>query len=225
LTADPLVGGLLVLHDLHPDDVAARVEAALEQVRPYLASHGGGVQLLGVMGDVARLRLEGSCDGCGSSQVTLQHAVEGAVLDAAPEIGRIEVAGAVGAVGTGSGGTGLIPAESLSSRRRVADAGWKPLPDPSAADDDTVSTREVNGTRVAVVRLDAQLFAYRDLCPACGGSLAGGQLHGEVLACPSCDVIYDVRHAGAAVEGGPGLSPVPLLAEGADVRVAVGALQ
>jgi Fe-S cluster biogenesis protein NfuA/nitrite reductase/ring-hydroxylating ferredoxin subunit len=222
LTADPLVGGLLVLHDLHPDDVGARVEAALEQVRPYLASHGGGVQLLGVTGDVALLRLEGSCDGCGSSQITLQHAVEGAVLDAAPEIDRIEVEGAVG---TGSGGNGLIPAESLSLRRRVADAGWEPLPEPAVATDDTASTREVNGTRVAVVRLGDQLFAYRDACPACGGSLDGGRLRDEVLACPACEVTYDVRHAGAAVGGGTGLSPVPLLADGADVRVAVGALR
>lgn len=222
LTADPLVGGLLVLHDLHPDDVAARVEGALEQVRPYLASHGGGVQLLGVTGDVALLRLEGSCDGCGSSQVTLQHAVEGAVLDAAPEIDRIEVEGAVG---TGGGDNGLIPAESLSLRRRVADAGWEPLPDASVAPDDTVSTREVNGTRVAVVRLGDQLFAYRDACASCGGSLAGGRLRDEVLACPACDVGYDVRHAGAAVDGGTGLNPVPLLTDGADVRVAVGALQ
>ena len=125
LTADPLVGGLLMLHDLHPDDVAARVEAALEQVRPYLASHGGGVQLLGVTADVAQLQLEGSCDGCGSSQITLQHAVEGAVLEAAPEVARIEVDGAVGA---GHGGNGLIPAESLSLRRRVDGAGWEPLP-------------------------------------------------------------------------------------------------
>ena len=222
LTADPLVGGLMVLHDLHPDDVAARVEAGLEQVRPYLASHGGGVQLLGVSGDVAQLQLEGSCDGCGSSQVTLQHAVEGAVLEAAPEIARIEVEGAVGA---GNGTNGLIPAESLSLRRKVADAGWEPLPDPSVADDDTVTTRDVRGTRVAVVRLGDQLFAYRDACASCAGSLAGGRLQGEVLACPACDVTFDVRHAGAAAGGGTGLDPVPLLADGADVRVAVGALQ
>jgi Fe-S cluster biogenesis protein NfuA len=90
MAADPLVGGLMMLHDLHPDDPSARVQAALEEVRPYLASHGGGVQLLEVSGGVARLRLEGSCDGCGSSQVTLQHAVQGAVLEAAPEIERIE---------------------------------------------------------------------------------------------------------------------------------------
>jgi Fe-S cluster biogenesis protein NfuA/nitrite reductase/ring-hydroxylating ferredoxin subunit len=222
LTADPLVGGLLLLHDLHPDDVAARVEAALDQVRPYLASHGGGVQLLGVDDDVARLRLEGSCDGCGSSQVTLQHAVEGAVLDAAPEITRIDVEGAVG---TGSGGNGLIPAESLSLRRRVADAGWEPLPAPIVAAVDTVATRDVGGARVAVVHLDGQLFAYRDACPACDGSLDGGRVHGEELTCPACAATFDARHAGAATGGGPGLDPVPLLADGADVRVAVGALR
>jgi len=225
LTADPLVGGLLVLHDLHPDDVAVRVEDALDQVRPYLASHGGGVQLLDVTDDVAHLRLEGSCDGCGSSQITLQHAVEGAVLDAAPEITRIEVDGAVGAGAGGNGGNGLIPAESLSLRRRVADAGWEPLPDAAGADDGSVATREVGGTRVAVVRLDGQLFAYRDACAACGGSLAGGRLGGEDLACPACGATFDVRHAGAARDGGTGLNPVPLLADGADVRVAVGALQ
>ena len=66
LAADPLVGGLLVLHDLHPDDVGLRIEVALEEVRPYLASHGGGVQLLGVADGVAHLQLEGACDGCGS---------------------------------------------------------------------------------------------------------------------------------------------------------------
>jgi Fe-S cluster biogenesis protein NfuA/nitrite reductase/ring-hydroxylating ferredoxin subunit len=222
LTTDPLVGGLLLLHDLHPDAAAARVERALDQVRPYLASHGGGVQLLDVSGDVARLRLEGSCDGCGSSQITLQHAVEGAVLDAAPEIARIEVEGAVGAGGSGNG---LIPAESLSLRRRVADDGWQPLPDVAVAAEDAVSIREVNGTRVAVMRLGGQLFAYKDACGACGGTLDRALVQDDVLTCPSCATTFDVRHAGAAVAGSVGLDPVPLLADGADVRVAVGALR
>ena len=34
LVADDLVENLLLLHDLHPDDVGARVQAALDQVRP-----------------------------------------------------------------------------------------------------------------------------------------------------------------------------------------------
>ncbi len=48
--------------------------AALDSVRPYLGSHGGDVELLGVDEDAGavHLRLLGSCDGCPSSAVTLQ---------------------------------------------------------------------------------------------------------------------------------------------------------
>ncbi len=220
LTADPLVGGLLLLHDLHPDDPAERVEAALDGVRPYLASHGGGVQLLGVTDGVAQLRLEGSCDGCGSSQVTLQHAVEGAVLEAAPELERIEVEGVAPPAANG-----LIPAESLSLRPRTADAGWEQLPEMAGTATTTASSREVNGVRVAVVRLDGQLYAYGDACTACGGSLDGGTIRGDELDCPACAATFDVRHAGRSVAGGRGLDPVPLLADASGVRVAVGALR
>ena len=93
LAADPLVEGLLLLHGLHPLDVDARIQRALDQVRPYLGSHAGGVQYLGVSDGVARLRLEGSCHGCPSSTVTVQLAIEGAVQDAAPEVTEVVVEG------------------------------------------------------------------------------------------------------------------------------------
>ena len=48
LADDEIVGSLLVLNDLHPDDVDTRVQAALDRVRPYLGSHAGGVSLSGV---------------------------------------------------------------------------------------------------------------------------------------------------------------------------------
>ncbi|HEV2243233.1 MAG TPA: hypothetical protein VGR98_19470, partial [Streptosporangiaceae bacterium] len=44
LTSDPLVESLLLLHDLHPLDVDARVQRALDRVRPYLGSHAGGAR-------------------------------------------------------------------------------------------------------------------------------------------------------------------------------------
>lgn len=253
VAADPLVDGLLKLHDLHPDDMAGRVELALDGVRPYLASHGGGVTLLGVDAGVVHLRLEGACDGCGSSQVTLQHAVEGAVLDAAPEIDRIEVAGATG----GAANNGLIPAEALSLRRRDSEEaderggpnGWRTLPDApgveGAAWEDAealdggdggdgrggsggaagVAVRTVDDRRIAVVRIDGRLYAYRDTCPRCDGSLAGGRMHGDLLDCPTCGTTFDGRRAGAAADGGRGLHPVPLLDDAGGVRVAVGALR
>ena len=73
LAADELVASLLLVHDLHPYDVRTRVQRALDGVRPYLGSHGGDVELLGVSDDgVVHLQLLGSCEGCPSSSVTLE---------------------------------------------------------------------------------------------------------------------------------------------------------
>src|SRR4051794_21951896 len=55
-TRDDVVGGLLLLHGLHPLDLETRVRQALDEVRPYLRSHGGNVELLGVEDGVVRLR-------------------------------------------------------------------------------------------------------------------------------------------------------------------------
>jgi Fe-S cluster biogenesis protein NfuA len=93
LVGDELVASLMLVHGLHPDSVARRVEGALAQVRPLLAAHAGDVELLGIDEEAGAvmLRLLGSCDGCPSSSITLQLAVERAILEAAPEIVRIDV--------------------------------------------------------------------------------------------------------------------------------------
>jgi Fe-S cluster biogenesis protein NfuA len=94
LVGDELVASLLVLHGLHPKSTEARIVEALDQVRPYLGSHAGGVELLGVGADgVAHLRLEGSCHGCPSSTVTVRTAIERAIEAAAPEVTAVQVEG------------------------------------------------------------------------------------------------------------------------------------
>lgn len=90
---DELVSQLLLVHDLHPLDIEARCRKALEEVRPYLGSHGGDVELLGVEDGVARLRLAGTCNGCPSSTITLKNAIEETLLKAAPDLERIEAEG------------------------------------------------------------------------------------------------------------------------------------
>src|SRR4051794_24400960 len=92
---DELVAHLLFLHGLHPVPVSERVSRALDEVRPYLLAHGGGVELLAIDDGVVRLRLDGACHGCPSSAVTLRSAVEEAIRRAAPDVERIEVDGAV----------------------------------------------------------------------------------------------------------------------------------
>ena len=124
LADDEVVGNLLVLHDLHPDDVDTRVQRALEQVRPYLGSHAGGVSLSGVDEQgVVHLRLEGSCDGCPSSALTVKSAIEDAILVAAPDVVAVEAEGMV------ESGPTLLQIEPFSPRapgdhRRARGSTW-----------------------------------------------------------------------------------------------------
>lgn len=102
---DELVANLLVLHDLHPDDVATRVQRALDKVRPFLGMHAGGVSLIGVdEAGVAHLQLEGSCDGCAASAMTVTNAIEEAILAAAPDVVAVEAVGMVDPSVDNSGG-------------------------------------------------------------------------------------------------------------------------
>ncbi len=89
--SDEVVGGLLLLHGLHPLGLEDRVRQALDRVLPYLRSHGGEVELVGLVGGVVRLRLEGSCDGCPSSAVTMKQTVEEAILATAPDAAGVVV--------------------------------------------------------------------------------------------------------------------------------------
>jgi Fe-S cluster biogenesis protein NfuA len=93
LVEDELITHLLLVHDLHPVDVEIRVRRALDDVRPYLGTHGGDVELLGVDDGVAHVRLAGTCNGCPSSALTLRNAIEEAILRAAPDVERIEAEG------------------------------------------------------------------------------------------------------------------------------------
>lgn len=93
LASDELISSLLVVNGLHPATLETRVERALEAVRPLLGAHKGDVELVDVDAEAnaVKLRLLGSCDGCPSSTITLQMAVEKAILEAAPEIEIIDV--------------------------------------------------------------------------------------------------------------------------------------
>lgn len=110
---DPLVAALMVLHGLHPVPVDQRIHDALDGVRPYLGSHAGGVEYLGLDGDgIVHLRLEGTCHGCPSSLVTVKTAIERAILDAAPEVVAVDVEG----VADASPAPAFIPVESIGLR-------------------------------------------------------------------------------------------------------------
>jgi Fe-S cluster biogenesis protein NfuA/nitrite reductase/ring-hydroxylating ferredoxin subunit len=228
LAADDLVASLLAVHGLHPYDVETRVTRALDAVRPYLGSHGGDVELLGVTGDgVVRLRMLGSCDGCPSSSVTLTLAVETAIQAAAPEVSGIEVE-------EPAAGPSIIPVSALRSRLDEAatpsGASWAAVDGFGGLATGQAVGFSVAGMSVVGLRVGGDLFAYRDRCPVCGGSLVdgaverrlGGRAGDAVLRCPTCSAHFDVRRAGRGLDGTDDhLEPVPLLVADGVVSLAV----
>jgi Fe-S cluster biogenesis protein NfuA/nitrite reductase/ring-hydroxylating ferredoxin subunit len=224
LLADELISHLLLLHGVHPIDIETRVLGALDEVRPYLESHGGNVQFLGIDGDVARVRLEGSCDGCPSSTMTLKLAIEEAIQKAAPELEGVEAEGAVEAPSRPQ--MTIVAGPNLARKRKKqpeenGTSSWTVVDAPGLSGGETL-LREVSGEPVLFLQVGEELLAYRDLCPGCGGSLERGTLEGVELACPGCANRYDVRRAGASLDtSGLHLEPIPLLVGEEDrVRVA-----
>ncbi|MGP3998962.1 NifU family protein [Streptomyces sp. 8N706] len=244
LTDDELVRGLLILHDLHPEDTMTRVGRALDEVRPYLGSHAGDVDVIGLDPDtqILRLRLRGSCEGCPSSAQTVRWTIEGAVARAAPEVAGVEVegveqqqpgepallqissrppdapgvSGAPGAPGA-PGAAGAVPGGDEDVQWHTLDR--PPLP---AVGESTV--HETAGIPLLLIRLPGHLYAYRDHCPACAAPVHDGTLDGELLRCAHCAAEYDVHRAGRGARGH--LEPVPLLEEDGGIRVALpGVLQ
>ncbi|RPI06138.1 MAG: hypothetical protein EHM63_08820 [Actinobacteria bacterium] len=221
---DDLVASLLVLHDLHPLGLAERVHGAIESVRPYLGSHGGDVEVLSIDGDagVVTLRMLGSCDGCASSSVTLELAVQRAIEEAAPEITSITVEGGEPAVGVSA--DGWMPVT----------LGRKPAPAPAMAPiyglralvPGRIGSVEIEGNKLIVCRVESQLYAYRSACPSCDSVLDTATVDGPVLRCAVCRAAYDLPRAGRSLDGNAThLDPLPLIEEGGEVRIAVAAVR
>lgn len=84
---DPLVYGVLDFHGLLKPSLQSRVERALEEVRPFMATHGGNVELVAIRPpDTVEIRLVGACHGCPASGQTLSEGVEKSIRAQAPEI-------------------------------------------------------------------------------------------------------------------------------------------
>jgi nitrite reductase/ring-hydroxylating ferredoxin subunit len=176
---------------------------------------------------VVRLQFQGSCKTCPSSSVTLELAVEDAVRAAAPEISSIEVVAA-----EKDSSADVIPAESLMTHLHAnghRSTAWQPVPELAELSDGEVGGFRVSGATALVCRVGGDvggrdgggIYAYRDRCSSCTGTLAGAQLTGAVLRCPNCGAGFDVVHAGAGVGGDSHLDPIPVLVHDGVLSMAV----
>jgi Fe-S cluster biogenesis protein NfuA/nitrite reductase/ring-hydroxylating ferredoxin subunit len=194
------------------------VVCALDEVRPYLESHGGDVELLGIEQDSVRLRLQGSCSGCPSSTMTLKLAIENAIHKAAPEIAEVVAEDAATAAEPGllqielSPGMAQAPDASARSRQAPPGGEWMMaggLPELSGGG---LLVKSVGGQSLLFLKAAGRVYGYRPACAACGESLEQASLQGSEIRCPSCDHRYDALRAGRCLDSPQlHLEPVPLL--------------
>jgi len=66
------------------------VELVLDEMRPYLMSDGGNVELVEIEGPIVKLRLQGACGTCPSSTYTLKLGIERRLRELIPAVAEVE---------------------------------------------------------------------------------------------------------------------------------------
>ncbi len=74
---------------METEELAATVEKALEEIRPFLISDGGNISLVSIEDNIVKVRLEGACVGCSVNQMTLRNGVEASIKKHAPQIEKV----------------------------------------------------------------------------------------------------------------------------------------
>jgi len=214
LSEDGVVASLMLIHGLYPVDLETRVLEALESVRPYMESHGGDVELLGIEDGVARMRLVGHCEGCPASESTLELAIKKALEETAPDLEGLEVEGVT------------KPAKPEFELPVVQSNGappaWTDL-DSSPPTPGLTAPMTVGGADVLVANVGGTLLAYRNACGWCRARLDDARMTpGGTLTCPACERRFELRRAGRSPDDDAlQIAPVPLLRGEGRVRVAV----
>jgi Fe-S cluster biogenesis protein NfuA/nitrite reductase/ring-hydroxylating ferredoxin subunit len=214
LAGDGVIASLLLIHGLYPVDLATRVREALDSVRPYMESHGGDVELVGIEDGVAHMRLVGHCKGCPASEATLELAIKKALEETAPDLEGLEVEG-VREEPVGAFELPLIQSNG-------APPAWTDL-EASAPPAGTTAALTVGGADLLLANVGGTLLAYRNACGWCRARLDAAPMAPDgTLTCPSCERRFELRRAGRSPDDERlQIPPVPLLRREGRVRVAV----
>ncbi|WP_299120428.1 NifU family protein [uncultured Winogradskyella sp.] len=72
------------------EELKINVEKALDEIRPFLQSDGGDINLLSIDdGKFVKVQLVGACTSCNVNQMTLKSGVEMTIKKYAPQIEKV----------------------------------------------------------------------------------------------------------------------------------------
>jgi nitrite reductase/ring-hydroxylating ferredoxin subunit/Fe-S cluster biogenesis protein NfuA len=226
LVDDPVVHLLLSLHEIVRPDPTTQATKVLQSVRPQLQGHGGDVTLVRIENGTAFVRLQGACNGCSMSSVTLRVLVEKALVEGVSSITGVEVL-------PNEPEPTLISAESLFSgfaTRHPVEEGWAqagPVTDVGDGDLVTLTLTAPNSGRqasVLVVNLNGQLTAYVNECAHEAMPLDNAVLDTDngTLTCPWHGFCYDATSGECLTAPAAQLEQLPLRVDDGQLWIRVG---
>lgn len=226
LAADPIVRSLLELYDVLPADRLAEVAVALTEVTPYIASHGGTLEIIGVEGGAVTVRLTGSCEDCPGSSVTLKRVVEQALRDGLSWFSGLVVVEPekVPEVKASAlpGPREAAPSEAVVSNRPLRRPRWVAVGRLADQPDGSIRVVRPEGLALLLIRSGSEVYAYADGCPP--GSpltLQLARIEANELVCPWHDCRYDVR-TGRRGDSEGRLVVYPVAVQDGEIRLALG---
>lgn len=184
--ADPWVHSVLDYHGIlrrAEPSLEDRVRAALEAVRPTLASHSGDVELLSVTESEVQIRLLGTCNGCAHSDETVRLGIEAAIAEAAPSIERVKVVQKKSDLVQ----LGVKPTASPFSRP------WQDVGLLTSIPEGDVTAVELEQASVLLTRSGGEVRAFPNACAHLGMPLDQGEVRDHVLTCRYHGFRFDLR--------------------------------
>jgi nitrite reductase/ring-hydroxylating ferredoxin subunit/Fe-S cluster biogenesis protein NfuA len=213
--ADPIVYSVLRRHGLVKASLTERVDAALESVRPMLASHGGGVDLVAVVPPNAiEVRFTGACDSCAASAMTFHAGVKKAVEEHCPEITDIRQV-----KGLSTGGDGAV--NFISPFAGGTKGSWHLACQLSDLTDNAVLTVTLAERSVLVARVGDVVAAYLNACAHLSLPIHDGEVENGVITCPYHGFQYLLASGECITAKEVQLQPYPVRVIGSRVEVRV----
>lgn len=180
---DPLIYGVLRFHGLVKEPLHARIEKALDEVRPFMATHGGNVELVAVKPpDTVEIRLTGSCHGCPASSQTLTEGVEKAIHAHCPEIVHInQVSKGASESQHGSVKNGESVVHFISPFALHAKSGWVDAASLDEIPEGGVIERKIKGRSMLLSKQGNRVSCFDNSCAHLGMPLKMGEVRGGVI--------------------------------------------
>ncbi|CQD23007.1 Rieske (2Fe-2S) domain-containing protein [Mycobacterium lentiflavum] len=223
LVDDPVVHLLFSLHEIVRPDPMTQAAKALQEVRPQLQGHGGDVALVRIEDGTAFVRLQGACNGCSMSSVTLRNLVEKALVGDVSGVTAVEVL-------PNEPEPTLISADSLLAARHPVEEGWAQAGPAASVPDGDLIAMELTAPNsdqqvpVLVINLDHQLSAYVNECAHEALPLDNAVLDtaNGTLTCPWHGFCYDATSGECLTAPAAQLEQLPLRVDDGQIWVRVG---